>query len=107
MLLNNYSDLLIFKTAHTCEISQLKIDMAVLDKKVALLYVPPDQQVFLLDRGAKVPLNLLIRKGHLLHQAGWTVHFMYYEYPQTAAQAKSIKAQLNQIVSTFGPTAQS
>lgn len=104
MLLNNYSDLLIFKTAHTCETTQLKIDMAVLDKKVALIYVPPSQQVTLLDKNTKVPSNLLIRKGHLLHQNGWTVHFMHYAFPQTAAQAKSVKQQLNQIVSAFGPS---
>ena len=41
MLLNNHSDMLIFKTAHTCETSQIKIDMAILDKKTALLYMPP------------------------------------------------------------------
>lgn len=41
MILNKNNEFLIFKSLHDCEKTQIKIDVAILDKKIAFIYVPP------------------------------------------------------------------
>ena len=40
MVLNRDNDLIIFKSNHDCEKTLIKIDVAILDKKIAFIYVP-------------------------------------------------------------------
>ena len=49
MILNTFSDLMLFKSVHTCEECKVTMDMGILDQKVALLYVGSENQEIILD----------------------------------------------------------